>query len=57
MTAPDAKEADEEGAAARIDHSCSIHDDVIPDSYSIHVARTRTNGRRTLGQGDAQGSR
>ena len=57
MTAPDAEEADEEGPAARIDSSCCIHDDVNSDGNTSHVARTRTHGRRTLGQGDAPGSR
>ena len=57
VTAPDAEEADEEGAAARIDSSCCIHDDVNSDGNTSHGARTRTAGRRTLGQGDAPGSR
>ena len=54
---PDAEEADEEGAAARIDSSRCIHDDVISDGNTSHAARTRADGRRTLGQGDAPGSR
>ena len=53
MTAPDAEEADEEGVAARIDRSRCIHDGVISDGDTSHVARTRTDGRRTLGQGEA----
>ena len=57
VTAPDAEEADEAAPAARIDSSCCIHDDVISDSNTSHVARARTDGRRTLGQGDAPGSR
>jgi len=57
VTAPDAEEADEEGPAARIDSSRCIHDDVNSDGNTSHGARTRTAGRRTLGQGDAPGSR
>ena len=57
VTAPDAEEADEEGPAARIDSSRCIHDDVISDGTTSHVARTRTAGRRTPGQGDAPRSR
>ena len=53
VTAPDA----EEGPAARIDSSRCIHDDVKSDGNTSHVALTRTHGRRTLGQGDAPGSR
>ena len=57
FTAPDAEEADEEGPAARIDSSRCIHDDVNTDGNTSHGARTQTHGRRTLGQGDAPGSR
>ena len=57
VTAPDAEEADEEGPAARIDSSRCIHDDVNSDGNTSHGARTRTHGRRTLGQGDAPRSR
>ena len=52
VTAPDAEEAD----TARIDSSRCIYDDVISDS-SKRVACTRTDGERTLEQGDAPGSR
>ena len=57
VTAPDAEEADEEGAAARIDSSRCFHDDVISDGDTSHAARTQTDGRRTLGQSDVPGSR
>jgi hypothetical protein len=53
VTAPDAQEA----AVTRIDSSRCIHDDVISDSNSRHVARTRNDGRSTPEQGDAPGSR
>ena len=52
MTAPDAEEAD----TARIDSSRCIYDGVITDSPR-RVARTRTDGKSTLEQGEAPGSK